>query len=264
MGDFNTRLCSNFLDGLQDHIGAAVFAPELDEDSYPQTNLSFLTEFLISNELAIVSTMRPRPPSQLINYSEIASDPPRDSCPTLDTYAVLDHVMARAEHRYLFRDILSHPQIQLPWHHRRFLLSAQLRLQQFVPNNKTIKLLLRLDSVSPPRNTKLHIKRAVSQPSSFPHHLPPIRLRLSYIQTALALINTTSPMPTPLDGECTLNLSIPISTAQLGLFQCQLKDLIILPNFKPPWRLSPIFFHLIPLLHALFSTLVLNMSLIFY
>lgn len=137
MGDFNTRLYSSFLDGLQDHIGIAVFAPEIDEDSYPQTNLSFLAEFLISNELSIVSTMRPRPPSQFVTYTEIASDPPHYSCPTLDTYAVLDHVIARTEHRSLFRDILSHPQIKLPWHHRHFLLSAQLRLQQFVPNNKT-------------------------------------------------------------------------------------------------------------------------------
>lgn len=137
MGDFNARLYSNFLDGLHDHIGAAIFAPEIDEDSYPHTNLSFLTEFLISNELSIVSTMRPRPPSQLITCSEIASDPPPFTRPTLDTYAVLDRFIARTEHRHLFLDILSHPHIHLPWHHRRFLLSAQLRLQQFVPQNKS-------------------------------------------------------------------------------------------------------------------------------
>lgn len=48
MGDFNTPLYSNFLDGLHDHIGSATFPTSTDEDAYPTTNFSYLTEFLFS------------------------------------------------------------------------------------------------------------------------------------------------------------------------------------------------------------------------
>lgn len=40
MGDFNARLYSNFLRGLSDHIGQYAFSTTIDEEHYPQTNLS--------------------------------------------------------------------------------------------------------------------------------------------------------------------------------------------------------------------------------
>ena len=106
-------------------------APDLDEDLYPTTNLFHLTDFLSSNELSVVSTMRSRPPSLLVTYQDIVANPPPPSAPTLDSYAVLDHIICRQEHRHIFRSIRSHPSISLPWHHRRFLLSASLRLPSF-------------------------------------------------------------------------------------------------------------------------------------
>eukprot|EP00435_Cladocopium_sp_Y103_P034618 s736_g9.t1 len=131
MGDFNTRLYSNQLDGLQDHIGNTIFSSTIDDDILPTTNLSFMTDFLQDNDFCVVSSMRPRPPSKLVTYLDITSDPPPPSHPTLDTYAVLDHVLCRNEHRSLFRSILSLPHIHLPWHHRHFLQAATIQLPFF-------------------------------------------------------------------------------------------------------------------------------------
>eukprot|EP00435_Cladocopium_sp_Y103_P072569 s37_g40.t1 len=109
MGDFNTRLYSNQLDGLQDHIGNTIFSTTVDDDILPTTNLSFMTDFLQDNDFCIVSSMRPRPPSKLVTYLDITSDPPPPSHPTLDTYSVLDHVLCRNEHRSLCRSIPFYP-----------------------------------------------------------------------------------------------------------------------------------------------------------
>lgn len=66
MGDFTIRFDSNFLESLSDHIGQYTFSTTTEENHYPNTNLSHFTEFFLSNELAIVSTMRP--PSALQTY----------------------------------------------------------------------------------------------------------------------------------------------------------------------------------------------------
>ena len=131
MGDFNARCTPNFTQALPDLFGSTIFAPDLDEDLYPTTNFFHLTDFLSSNELSVISTMRSRPPSLLVTFQDIVSHPPPPSSPTLGSYAVLDHVICRQEHRRFFRSIRSHPSISLPWHHRRFLLSASLRLPCF-------------------------------------------------------------------------------------------------------------------------------------
>ena len=131
MGDFNARLAPNYTQSLPELFGSTIFAHDLDEEAYPTTNLFHLTDFLSSNELSVVSTMRSRPPSLLVAYQDIVADPPPPTAPTLDSYAVLDHIICRQEHRHIFRSIRSHPSISLPWHHRHFLLSASLRLPSF-------------------------------------------------------------------------------------------------------------------------------------
>ena len=98
---------------------------------YPSANRFHLTDFMSSKELSAVSTMRPRPPGLLVTYQEIVSDTRPPSSFSLDSYAVLDHVVCRQEHRSLFRSIRSHTSVVLPWHHRRFLLSASIRLPSF-------------------------------------------------------------------------------------------------------------------------------------
>ena len=131
IGDFNARLAPNFTQSLPDLFGSTIFAPGLDEDLYPSTNLFHLTDFLSSNELSVISTTRSRPPARLVTYQDIVADPPPPSSPTLDSYAVLHHVMCPQEHRHLFRSIRSHPSISLPYHHHHFLISASIRLPSF-------------------------------------------------------------------------------------------------------------------------------------
>ena len=41
-----TRLYSNQLDGLQSHIGSAIFSTDIDDDLLPSTKLSFMIDFL--------------------------------------------------------------------------------------------------------------------------------------------------------------------------------------------------------------------------
>ena len=88
MGDFNTRLYANQLEGLDRHIGPVTFSPPTEAD-LAQNNFTYMLQFLVQNDLCIISSMRPRPPSKLITYREIAdltTDPPR---PTVGNFAVL-------------------------------------------------------------------------------------------------------------------------------------------------------------------------------
>ena len=48
MGDVNSRLAPNFTQSLPDLFGSAIFATDLDEDSYSSTNLYHLTDFMSS------------------------------------------------------------------------------------------------------------------------------------------------------------------------------------------------------------------------
>ena len=118
MGDFNTRLYYNQISGLESHIGSSIFSAAIDDHLLPATNMSFMTDLLQDNELCIVSSMRPRPPSQSITHLEISESPPPYTSPTIDSYAVLDHILCRIEHQKLLSSIRSLPHISLPWFHR--------------------------------------------------------------------------------------------------------------------------------------------------
>ena len=126
MGDFNTRLYSNQIEGRQSHIGPATFSTEIGDDLLQATNLSYMIDFLQDNELSIVSSMRPRQPSQLITSLEISKSPPPIHFPTIDTRAALDHIICRIEHQTYFGSMKSLPSVPLPGLHRHFLLSTKL------------------------------------------------------------------------------------------------------------------------------------------
>ena len=131
MGDFNTRLYANQLEGLDRHIGPVTFSPPTEAD-LAQNNFTYMLQFLVQNDLCIISSMRPRPPSKLITYREIAdltNDPTR---PTIGNFAVLDHVVTPFQYRTFFRSILSVPSLPLPWFHRHYLLTAKFVAPDFV------------------------------------------------------------------------------------------------------------------------------------
>ena len=67
-GNFNTRPYHNQISGLEFHIGPSTFSSAIENGLLPSTNLSFMIHFLQDNELSIVYSMRPRPPSQIITY----------------------------------------------------------------------------------------------------------------------------------------------------------------------------------------------------
>ena len=90
MGDFNTRLYANMVQGLPEHIGKTLFSPSVDDELSDSNNLHFFIDFLLETNLCVVSTMRPRPAFKLVTYQEISHDPPPPTSPTLDTYSVLD------------------------------------------------------------------------------------------------------------------------------------------------------------------------------
>ena len=133
MGDFNTRLYANMVQGLPEHIGNTLFSASVDDELSDSNNLHFFLDFLLENNLCVVSTMRPRPVSKLVTYQEISKDPPPPTSPTLDTYSVLDHVLCRISAKSVFRSISSLPHILLPWHHRHYLLKAEIKLPAFLP-----------------------------------------------------------------------------------------------------------------------------------
>ena len=76
MGDFNTRLYANMVQGLPEHIGNTLFSASVDDELSDSNNLHFFLDFLLENNLCVVSTMRPRPVSKLVTYQEISKDPP--------------------------------------------------------------------------------------------------------------------------------------------------------------------------------------------
>lgn len=72
----------------------------------PQTNLSYLVEFLQANDLCIISSMRARTPGKFVTFQDITHDPPPSSA-TLDTYFVLDHILCNISHQSYFQSIQS-------------------------------------------------------------------------------------------------------------------------------------------------------------
>lgn len=72
----------------------------------PQTNMSYLVEFLQANDLCNISSMRARTPGKFVNFQDITHDPPPSS-PTLDTYSVLDHILCNISHQSYFQFIQS-------------------------------------------------------------------------------------------------------------------------------------------------------------
>ena len=93
MGDFNTRLHTNHIAGLGRHIGPALFSTSTEAD-LETNNLTHMIEFLVQHDLSIISSMRPRPPSKLVTYREIADLTDDPFHPNVDNFAVLDHVLA--------------------------------------------------------------------------------------------------------------------------------------------------------------------------
>ena len=85
------------------------FLYSMEDDLLPSANLSFMIDFLQDNELSIVSSMRPRPSSQIITSLEISESPPPYTAPATASYATLDRILCRIEHQKLFRSICSSP-----------------------------------------------------------------------------------------------------------------------------------------------------------
>ena len=256
MGDFNARLAPNFTKSLPDLFGSMTFARDIDEDSYPSTNLFHLTEFMSSNELSAVSTMRPRPPGLLVTYQDIVAGPPPPTSPTLDSYAVLDRVICHQEHRSLFRSIRSHTSVALPWRRRRFLISASIRLPSFRAPRR----------IAPPpkldfslTSSKLSFQSQLLLQSDFPSITP----------------STATPFAVYLDGSCPDQHSVSYSNpagwgvyfANLDLDFLDLLDLrlfslkvpITLPNCRHHWRPFHLFFPSLPLVRTFTFTLIHNM-----
>ena len=214
MGDFNARLNPNFTKSLPDLFGSMTFAHDIDEDSYPSTNLFHLTKFMSSSELSAISTMRPRPPGLLVTYQDIVAAPPPPTFSTLDSYAVLDYVICRQEHRFFFRSIRSHTSVALPWHHRYFLISA---------SPHWIFLLL-------PPSFPFSLSCSFNPTSLQLHLLQPPRLQSTSMD--LALTNTQFPIPIQPAAECTLPIWTSIFLDLLDLCYFSLKVLITLPNCR--------------------------------
>ena len=130
-----------------------------------------MIDFLPDNEVSIASSMRLRHPSQLITYLEISNPPPPCTSPALDTYAVLVHILCRAEHQTYFSSIKSIPSVPLPWFHHRwfhrhFVLATKLQPRYFT-NFRPSHLLLR--EISPPLNTNSSTRKNLSNPSMSLH-----------------------------------------------------------------------------------------------
>ena len=128
-----------------------------------------MIDFIQGNKLSIVSSMRPRHPSQLITYLEYSNSPPPYTSPTLDWYAVL--VLCRIEHQAYFRSIKSIPSVPLPWFHHRwfhrhFVLATKLQPPYFT-NFRPFHLLPR--EISPPLNTNSSTRKNLSNPSMSLH-----------------------------------------------------------------------------------------------
>ena len=89
-----------------------------------------MIDCLQDNELSIVSSLRPRHPSQLITYLEISNSPPPHTSPTLDTYAVLDHILCRTAQDifplHQIHSISATPVVSSP-----FVLATKLQLPYF-------------------------------------------------------------------------------------------------------------------------------------
>ena len=75
----------------------------------PSANLSFMIDFLQDNEFSIVSSMRPRPPSQIITYLEISESLPPYTAPTTPSYATLDHILCRSFVPYVLFPMSHYP-----------------------------------------------------------------------------------------------------------------------------------------------------------
>ena len=206
MGDFNTRLYANQLEGLDRHIGPVTFSPPTEAD-LAQNNFTYMLQFLVQNGLCIISSMRPRPPSKLITYREIAdltNDPTR---PTIGNFAVLDHVVTPFQYRTFFRSILSVPSLPLPGFIGITCLQQNLLLQiSFI---RTPRLLRRHFSLQvPPRN--MHSTLWSFNISRKAHLLLPLRstpnpylILFVFILTAHAQISITSAPATLLAGAYT-------------------------------------------------------------
>ena len=130
MGDFNTRLYTNHIARLGRRIGPVLLA-DLETN-----NLTHIIEFLVQHDVSIISSMRPRPPSKLVTYREIADLTHNPFHPNVDNFAVLDHVLAPFQYRTLFRSIHSNPSIRLPWFNRYYVLTANFTCPDFVAKHK--------------------------------------------------------------------------------------------------------------------------------
>ena len=53
------------------YIGPVTFSPPTEAD-LAQNSFTYMVQFLVQNDLCIISSMRPRPPCKLITYREIA------------------------------------------------------------------------------------------------------------------------------------------------------------------------------------------------
>ena len=206
MGDFNTRLYSNQLDGLGHHIGPVVFSMPTEAD-LSDNNFTHMLDFLVQHDLSIVSSMRPRPPSKLVTYREIADLTDDPVNPTIDNFAVLDHVITPHKYRTCFGSIRSVPSVRLPWFHRHYLLLAKFVCSGFI--------------TKPSRSSPPHyLPPTTQQQQAFQEHVGAYFQQLSGIP-----IGTPVATPTPgslniyTDGSCPDQLNVgPDNPAGWGVF----------------------------------------------
>ena len=135
-GDFNARVVLDSLSQYSTYIGLAVFPHDTPFD--PESNYSHLLDFMIQYDFLIASTRFKRPPSRIITYREISSDPQiSHTAPTPSDFAAIDHVLVSLKHAHTITNSLSRFEYKLPWFHRHFPIEFTLQFDEFMPPRKT-------------------------------------------------------------------------------------------------------------------------------
>ena len=208
IGDFNMRLYAHQLEGLDRHIGPVTFSPPTEPD-LAHNNFTYMLQFLVQNDLCIISSMRPRPLH--INHLsrnfwlDYDYDPTR---PAVGNFAVLDHVVTPFQYRTFFRSIWSVPSLPLPWFHRHYLLTATFVAPDFVHKDPPAAP----PAFLPPSTSQKHEFQSVvlqyfwessslANPRSAPN---PCLILFISILTAHAQVSITSAPITLLAGASTL------------------------------------------------------------
>ena len=135
-GDFNARVTRDSLEQYTEYVGPAVFPHDNPFD--PDSNYSHLLEFMIQHEYTIASTHFKRPPSRIVTYREISSDPNvRHTSPTPSDFAAIDHIVTPRRQLHNLLNATTRFEYKLPWFHRHFPVQFIITFDKFsLPKKK--------------------------------------------------------------------------------------------------------------------------------